>query len=672
MPLLQLSQVCLAYGHVPLLDHVDLVIEPGQRIGLIGRNGTGKSSLLRVIAGTSAADDGKVWRAPDLKLASVAQEPDLNPDQTVFESVAEGLGKATQALIDYHTVAHQLTEAPEDAALMQRLHQLQEALDAGDGWTLQHRVSSMLSKMQLAEDRRVAELSGGQKKRVALARALVLEPELLLLDEPTNHLDLAGIDWLEEVLKNYAGSVLFVTHDRRFLDNVATQILELDRGLATSYPGNFAAYVTTKADALETESVHQRKFDKVLAQEEVWIRKGIEARRTRNEGRVRRLEALRLERAARRDRVGKVELALATGERSGKLVAELSDVSKCFGDRIVVKDFTCRIMRGDKVGLIGPNGSGKTTLLKLILGELEPDQGSLRLGTKLEIAYFDQFRVGLDEEATLSDAINKGSDFVEINGARKHVISYLGDFLFPPERARAPVKSLSGGERNRLLLARLFSRPANVLVLDEPTNDLDIETLELLEDLLQDYTGTLFLVSHDRAFLDNVVTQTIAYEAASEAASEPGNAGRWKEYAGGYSDWQRAARATVRNAGRNAGRDAGRDAGREAGGRAGGRPADSVNDQQQTKDGASTLAPAGARKAGKAKLSYKVARELAALPDRIHALEAEQSGITARLADGSLYRNAPDEAKTLQRRLEAIEGELTAALVRWEELEKQA
>jgi ATP-binding cassette subfamily F protein uup len=652
MPLVQLSQTSLAFGHVPLLDHVDLVIEPGQRIGLIGRNGTGKSSLLRVIAGVTAADDGKVWRAPDLKLASVAQEPDLDPAHTVFESVAEGLGKATQLLVDYHALTHALTESPDDAALMKRLHELQEALESGDGWTLQHRVSTTLSRMQLDEDRRISELSGGQKKRVALARALVLEPGLLLLDEPTNHLDLAGIEWLEEVLRSFQGSVLFVTHDRRFLDNVATKILELDRGMATEYPGNFVSYVQVKAEALEAETTQQRKFDKVLAQEEVWIRKGIEARRTRNEGRVRRLEALRLERAARRDRVGKVELAVAAGERSGKLVAELENVTKRFGaGRTVVNDFSCRIMRGDKVGLIGPNGSGKTTLLKLILGQLEPDEGSVRLGTKLEIAYFDQFRVGLDEEATLSDAINKGSDFVEINGARKHVISYLGDFLFPPERARAPVKSLSGGERNRLLLARLFSRPANVLVLDEPTNDLDIETLELLEDLLQDYTGTLFLVSHDRAFLDNVVTQTIA--------SEPGGEGRWKEYAGGYVDWQRASRAGV-EARRSAAAGA-------AAGAAG--AARTVNVQA----GAGVPAAEPGRKQAKAKLSYKDARELAMLPDRIQALEAEQATIAARLADGSLYASAPDEAKALSGRLEAIDAELTQSLQRWEALEaKQA
>jgi ATP-binding cassette subfamily F protein uup len=521
VPLLQLSEVSLAYGHVPLLDHADLVVEAGERLGLIGRNGTGKSSLLKIIEGRARADDGKVWLAPDLKLATVPQEPQFAAGLTVFEAVAEGVGEATRLLVDYHAAAH--------SGNLDRLQELQEALDHSNGWTLQHRIEATLTRLQLPEDTPVAELSGGLKKRVALARALVMEPALLLLDEPTNHLDVASIEWLEEMLVAFPGAVLFVTHDRRFLDRVAQRIVELDRGRLMSYEGNFSRYETLKAEALAIEAVVNRKFDKVLAQEEAWIRKGVEARRTRNEGRVRRLEALRLERAARRARVGKVELAVAQGERSGKLVAELEHVSKRYGAKRVVEDFSTRVMRGDKIGLIGPNGTGKSTLLKLILGEIEPDSGSVRRGTKLEVAYYDQFRTALDEEATLSDTIAPGSDFVEIDGARKHVISYLGDFLFPPERARAPVKSLSGGERNRLLLARLFSRPANVLVLDEPTNDLDIETLELLESLLQDYSGTLFLVSHDRAFLDNVVTQTIAFEGD----------GGWKEYAGGYSDWQR-------------------------------------------------------------------------------------------------------------------------------------
>jgi ATP-binding cassette subfamily F protein uup len=461
---------------------------------------------------------------------------------------------------------------------------------------------------------------------VALARALVMAPDLLLLDEPTNHLDFTAIEWLEETLLAFPGSVLVVTHDRRFLDSIALRIVELDRGHLSAYPGNFSAYQQKKAEALETEAVHQRKFDKVLAQEEVWIRKGIEARRTRNEGRVRRLEALRVERAARRDRVGRVGLELAEGERSGRLVADLEGVGKKYGDKQVVKNFSCRILRGDKVGLIGPNGSGKTTLLKLILGEIPPDSGKVHRGTKLSVAYFDQFREALDEEATLGETISRGGDHVEVNGVKKHVIGYLGDFLFPPERVRAPVKSLSGGERNRLLLARLFSQPANVLVLDEPTNDLDIETLELLESLLQEYAGTLFLVSHDREFLDNVVTQTIASEGGGE----------WKEYAGGYSDWQRARSR------------------RAAPGAA--------------KPKTAPLEPRR-RTQIKAKLGHKEERELAELPARLEALEKEQGEIAGRLAEPLLYRDRSGEVKPLQARHAAIEAELTQALSRWEELE---
>ncbi|MEP7068885.1 MAG: ATP-binding cassette domain-containing protein, partial [Usitatibacter sp.] len=475
MPLLQLSSASLAYGHVPLLDHADLVIEPGERIGLIGRNGTGKSSLIRIIAGETKPDEGSLFMPPGLKIASVPQEPSFEAGHTVFEAVAEGVGALTKLLIDYHAAAHE--------GDMDRLHDLQEALEAANGWTVEHRIEATMTRLKLPEDANVADLSGGMRKRVALARALVMEPDLLLLDEPTNHLDIGAIEWLEETLATLPSSVLFVTHDRRFLDRVAQRIVELDRGRLQSYPGNFTEYEKRKAEMLAIEAVVNRKFDKELAKEESWIRQGVEARRTRNEGRVRRLEQLRLERAARRERVGEVDLAVAQGERSGRLVAELEHVSKRYGDKQVVEDFSARIMRGDKIGLIGPNGTGKTTLLKLILGELAPDSGTVRLGTKLAVAYFDQLRSALDEEATLADTITPGSDFVEIEGARKHIISYLGDFLFPPERVRSPVKSLSGGERNRLLLARLFSRPANVLVLDEPTNDLDIETLELLEAL---------------------------------------------------------------------------------------------------------------------------------------------------------------------------------------------
>ena len=639
MPLIQLSQVSLAYGHVPLLDHVDLVIEPGERIGLIGRNGTGKSSLLKVIAGDAVPDDGTVWRAPQLKLASVAQEPQFADAHSVFDAVAEGLGDMSRLLSEYHAATHALTEEGADQdALLHKMHDLQEALDARDGWRLQNRVDSVLTRLKLPSDKPVADLSGGMKKRVALARALVMEPDLLVLDEPTNHLDVDSIEWLEEVLVAFPGSVLFVTHDRRFLDDVAMHIIELDRGRLSRYPGNFTVYQQRKAEALEAEATQDKKFDKFLAQEEVWIRKGVEARRTRNEGRVLRLEALRLERAARRERAGKVELAVSAGERSGQLVAELDKVGKAWdgpdGKNWVVRNLTCRIQRGDKVGLIGANGTGKTTLLKLILGQLEPDEGTVRLGTKQNIAYFDQFRATLDDNATLADTINPGADVVEINGVRKHVISYLGDFLFPAERAKAPVRTLSGGERNRLLLARLFSQPANVLVLDEPTNDLDIETLELLEELLQDYKGTLFIVSHDREFLDNVVTQTIAVE---------GN-GEWREYAGGYSDWHRTKVAVQKSA-------------------------------AEGKAAAATSERVEARKqAPKEKLSYKESRELAELPGRIEKLEAEQAQLTKRLADPSLYleqstREQVASVATMQARIAEIEQELIVVLERWELLE---
>ena len=594
------------------------MVEPGGRIGLIGRNGTGKSSLIRIVTGESRADDGTVFLQPGARLASVPQEPAFPPGQSVFEAVAEGVGTLTRLLVDYHAAAH--------AGEMDRVHALQEALEAANGWTVEHRIEATITRLQLPEDAQVADLSGGMKKRVALARALVMEPALLLLDEPTNHLDIAAIEWLEETLVAFQGAVLFVTHDRRFLDRVAQRIVELDRGHLQSFPGNFSAYEDRKAAMLEIEAVVNRKLDKELAQEEAWIRRGVQARRTRDEGRVRRLEQLRLDRAARRERVGKVELNAAQAERSGRLVAELEHVTKRYGDKTVVDDFSTRIMRGDKIGLIGANGTGKTTLLKLILGEIPPDAGHVRLGSKVAVAYFDQFRAALEDEATLADTISPGSDFVELDGARKHVISYLGDFLFPPERARAPVKSLSGGERNRLLLARLFARPANVLVLDEPTNDLDIETLELLEQLLQDYPGTIFLVSHDRAFLDNVVTQTIAHEGD----------GRWKEYAGGYADWQRARRALF------------------------------VTPARSTREEAVTAPKAQAKRP---KLAFKEARELEALPALLQALEHEQEELTRKLADPAIYQDRTADLKALNERAAAIEEEITRMLTRWEELE---
>ena len=631
MPLITLEKVCLAFGHHALLDHVDLQLDPGERIGLIGRNGGGKSSLLRILAGDIKLDDGKVWRAPALKLAYVPQEPELDAANTVFQEVSNGLGTVSQVLLDYHEVSHALSDGEGDTeALLERLQDLQSELEAQDGWRIQGKVETVIHQLNLPEDTLIGHLSGGLKKRVALARALVVSPDVLLLDEPTNHLDFSSIEWLEGLLKDFVGSVLFVTHDRRFLDNVATRIIELDRGNLATFNCNFAEYQLKKEEMLEVEATHNQKFDKVLAQEEVWIRKGIQARRTRNEGRVRQLEALRLERAARRNRVGTVNLSVDEGARSGRMVAELEHVSKSYGDKVIIKDFSCRIMRGDRVGLLGPNGAGKSTLLKLILGELQPDNGTVRQGTKLAVAYFDQMREQLNEEATLIDTISQGSDFIEIGGARKHVISYLEDFLFAPERARSPVKSLSGGERNRLLLARLFTRPSNVLVLDEPTNDLDIETLELLEVLLQSYSGTLFLVSHDRAFLDNVVTQVIAFEGD----------GTLMEYVGGYDDWVRAknfVKTTINQ--------------------------ETIQKQPLT---SSTKSP---RPTPRTKLSSNELRELESLPAKIETLEREQADIAHRLADPAIYRDKQSEVKVLQSRSTAIEGELTGALARWDELE---
>jgi ABC transport system ATP-binding/permease protein len=632
MPIVRIEGVCLAYGHVPLLDHADLVIEPGERIGLIGRNGTGKSSLLKILGGVARADDGTIWRQPGLGIAVVDQEPELDPTQTVFEAVIAGLGERTTAIAAYHEAAQTLSSSPHDEAALVRLQRAQEALEENDGWQVEQQVETVLSKLAMSADARVATLSGGLRKRVALARALVSEPGLLVLDEPTNHLDLDAISWLEETLIAYPGSVLVVTHDRAFLDRVVTRIIELDRGRLGSFPGNFAIYETRKAEQLANEAVANAKFDKLLAQEEVWIRKGIEARRTRNEGRVRRLERLRLERGARRERLGQVNINLGEGERSGQLVAELEHVDKAFGERVVVKDFSCRILRGDKIGLIGSNGIGKSTLIKLILGELEADAGKVRRGSKLAVAYFDQFRAQLDDAATVAQTIAPGSDFIEVDGVRKHVMSYLGDFLFPPERARSPVKALSGGERNRLLLARLFSQTANLLVLDEPTNDLDIETLELLEALIQEYTGTVLLVSHDRAFLDNVVTDTISAEGA----------GRWVRNAGGYTDWKRL-------------------------------KAERVSKMPGTPELPKSVTPSTdpKQKAVRAKkLSFKESRELEAIPGRIEALEREQTALSARLADPELYRQQGDQIKVLQSRIAQIDDELSACLTRWAELEK--
>ena len=631
MALITLGNVQLAYGHVALLDGVEFSLEPGERVGLIGRNGTGKSSLLRIVSGERKPDDGTVQRQNGLVTAFVEQEPVLDASLTVFQAVARGLAGHADLLAAYEAAVARLEHGATDADLDELAH-LQTQLEAVDGWSLKTRLESVIQRFKLDGLQIVGQMSGGQRKRVALARALVTDPDILLLDEPTNHLDLDSIRWMEEMLRGMRSSLVFITHDRSFLDAVATRIVELDRGKLRSYPGNYASYKLRKAEQLDAERLENARFDKLLAQEEVWIRKGVQARRTRDEGRVRRLESLRVARAARRELSGSARLAVDSGERSGKLVAELTKVSKAYNGVTVVREFSATLMRGDKIGLIGPNGAGKSTLLKMILGVEQPDSGTLRQGSNLLIAYFDQMRAQLDEATSVAETISPGSEWIEISGQRKHVMSYLGDFLFSPERARSPVRSLSGGERNRLLLARLFARPANVLVLDEPTNDLDIDTLELLEDLLQDYPGTVFLVSHDRAFLDNVVTQTIVAEGD----------GVWREYVGGYVDWEIQ-------------RD------RVAANRASATPVGSASS-------AAVSAPATPKPA-LAKLSYKEQRELEGLPAQIAALETEQAGIAAQLADPDFYRKGADESAALHKRNDTIETRLLEMLERWETLE---
>ena len=647
MSLYTITGAQLAFGHVALLDHADFSLESGERVGLIGRNGAGKSSLLKIVAELAKPDDGLVTRQQNLTTVYVPQEPEFDTDDTVFEAVAAGLTHARALLDEYDAVANQLADEPEGAqhdALMARMNTLQSSLDAADAWNWSTRVATTLQQIGLNGEARVGSLSGGMQKRVALARALVVQPDVLLLDEPTNHLDFDGIRWLEDLLVSQRAALLFITHDRAFLDRVATRIVELDRGRLLSYPGNFSAYQTRKAQQLEIERVENEKADKLLAQEEVWIRKGVEARRTRSVGRIARLVEMRNQRAERRNVQGNVKLDVGQGEKSGKIVAELTDVTKRYGSRTVIDSFTATVMRGDKIGFVGPNGAGKTTLLKIILGELQPDEGTVRVGTNLQVAYFDQMRAQLDLDKSLADTISPGSEWVEVNGQKKHVMSYLGDFLFAPERARSPVKSLSGGERNRLLLARLFARPANVLVLDEPTNDLDIPTLELLEELLTDYDGTVLLVSHDRAFLDNVATSVIASEGG----------GKWREYVGGFTDWQIQSQRSQQMA-QEAQKEANKDAAKDSG-----------KDSAASKDNS-----AGRNTQRAAKLSFKEQRELEALPEKIAALEAEQKAIGAQLEDGSIFAKDAQEGKRLSERYAAIDEELLLALERWDELEKR-
>ena len=653
MAILSLSNAHLAYGHVALLDGAGLSFEAGERLALIGRNGTGKSSLLRVLAGTERLDDGLLQQQQGMRVIYVPQEPELDAEGSVFDVVSEGVAEAKALRERYE--AH----APEDD-----LDAIQTRIEALHGWTWEQRVDETLHRLSLDGQRTVGQLSGGLKKRVALARALVAAPDVLLLDEPTNHLDLDAIAWLEGLLRDFEGSVLLVSHDRAFIDNVATRIVELDRGQIRSYPGQLAAFEAAKLREIENEALASARADKLLAQEEVWVRKGVEARRTRSVGRIARLVALREQRARRRDTLGSVRLEVASGQSSGKIVAELKQATVRFpvmpgsaqageggvgGERTIIDRFSATILRGDKVGLIGPNGAGKTTLLKLILGELEPTEGSVRRGTKLQVAYFDQMRSALDLDATLADTISPGSEWIENDAGRKHVMSYLSDFLFSPARANSPVRTLSGGERNRVLLARLFALPANVLVLDEPTNDLDIETLELLEELLQSYSGTVFLVSHDRRFLDNVVTSTIAWEGDPAMGGAPG---LWREYEGGYEDWQLQRKRAVQL--------------RDAAAAPVTRPAAAAATPPAAAAAAAAVAPAAPRASPARKLSYKEQRELDALPVRIETLEAEQAALAARLADPALYAKDLQAVPALQARHADIDAELLQALERWE------
>jgi ATP-binding cassette subfamily F protein uup len=630
MAVLSLSNAHLAFGHVALLDDAGFSLESGERLGLIGRNGAGKSSLLKVIAGLEKLDDGLLQMTQNIRICYVPQEPVFDAGHSVFEVVSVGVAEARSVRQQY-----------EEHADGVDLDALQTRIEALDAWNWEQRVDTTLHQLHLDGERQIGELSGGMKKRVALAQALVAVPDVLLLDEPTNHLDLDSITWLEELLRGFKGSVMLITHDRAFLDAVATRIVELDRGIIRSYPGNFSAYERMKEEQLASDALANARADKLLAQEEVWVRKGVEARRTRSVARIQRLDVLRSQRQARRDSLGQVRLEIDSGTPSGKLVAELRDVGMKFGDKLIVKDFNATILRGDKVGLIGPNGAGKTTLLKLILGELQPTSGKVRQGARLEVAYFDQMRSKLDLDATLADTISPGSEWVEFGGQRKHVMSYLNDFLFSPARANSPVRTLSGGERNRVLLARLFALPANVLVLDEPTNDLDIDTLDLLEELLQGYAGTVFLVSHDRRFLDNVVTSTIAWEGDESP-------GLWREYEGGYEDWklQRERARTLREQAARA----------------------AIADKPKASAPAAkaAAAPAAAPTTKARKLSYKEQRELDELPARIEVLEAEQKTLGQVLADGAIYTTDPSGAAKAQARYAKIDDELLAAMERWE------
>ncbi len=626
MPLLRLSNVSIAFGTHALLDKADFQLDAGERVGLLGRNGEGKSTLMKIIAGNIHADHGDIWRQPELKLSWLEQAPDLPDDATIYDAVADGLGELGHWLTRYHALT--LSMDYEDEKSLHELGELQHKLESHNGWHFQQRVETTLSKLGLPGELNVNGLSGGWKRRVALARALVIDPEVLLLDEPTNHLDFESITWLEEQILNFQGAVLFVTHDRAFLQKLATRIIDLDRGNLVSWQGSYDDYLRRKAAALEDEAKQNAEFDSKLAEEEVWIRQGVKARRTRNEGRVRALEKLRQERALRREQQGTSKLTLARADTSGKKVIEVLNMSFAYQDKRIIDNFSTLIQRGDKIGLVGANGAGKSTLLKLLLQQLEPSSGTVEQGTRLEIAYFDQLRDQLDPEMTVADTVANGNDFVDIAGNKRHVMSYLGDFLFAPARARSPVKSLSGGEKNRLLLARLFTKPANLIVMDEPTNDLDLETLELLEEKLVNYEGTLLLVSHDRAFLDNVVTSVFVLDGS----------GIVTEFVGGYSDWLEYSQRikTV---------------------------ASVAKKQAEIKPKALTTPPK------KKKLSFKEQQELNQLPEKIAQLEAKQAELNQKMSDEDFYKQGTAIINTALADQVSMAADLEQAYQRWDELE---
>ncbi|TMA98023.1 MAG: ATP-binding cassette domain-containing protein [Deltaproteobacteria bacterium] len=631
MPLLRLEDISLAYGHIPLLARVDFQIDAGERVCLVGRNGAGKTTLLRVVTGAVAPDEGEIWRMDTLRIAHLEQEVPPDTDQTIFEVVACGLGELGRLLTEYHQMS-QRANVP-DRETLNGLGQLQARIETLGGWNINQKVETVLTRLSLPGDKRLSDCSGGIRRQVMLARALVCEPDLLLLDEPTNHLDINAITWLESYLLTYQGALIFITHDRTFVRRLATRLVELDRGKLTSFPGNLDAYLRKKEELLEIEERAFAKFDKKLAEEEAWIRQGIKARRTRNEGRVRALQALRRDKAQRLEARGKARFGIDAGNASGKLVVDVRRVSFRYAEHWIIHDCSTRILRGERVGILGPNGSGKSTLLKLILGELQPTSGEVVLGTRLHVAYFDQHRRMLDPEKTARENMSD-SDYVTVKGRARHVIGYLKDFLFAPERIDSPVKALSGGERNRLLLAKIFTRSANMIVLDEPTNDLDVDTLELLEDLLADYDGTLLLVSHDRTFLDNVVTSTLVFE---------GN-GKFGEYAGGYEDWERYQRSI---------------------------PAPSAEPQRGTRETPRAAALKGLNDEPR-KLTFKEQRERETLPDRIEALEAEQAELHKLMGEADFYRRPSDRIATTMERLETVKRELEACYQRWQILESVA